>query len=277
MRQLLYLLAALPLLLGSCGNDNDWADPGTDEKGAPLAITVAVATPVDNTVAGMQASTPQSYGAAPFQTRATDNGYATSFDTGDAIGIWVYEGATERYANKQWVRRADGTWEPATTADNVYYNGTAMTVKACFPYDAAATALPEAATFAVQADQSTAAAYRASDLLRNADVTWTGSTSPLALLFTHAMAMVEVVPSSVLNLQSITLQASTVPGGAETVITFWPVIGAGGAPDGTYRALLPGQAVNANLVFTCGNDVFVYPVNKTLEAGKYYRYEVVIQ
>lgn len=69
-------------------------------------------------------------GGDDVKTRATYSGFATSFDTNDAIGVYCWNGTTPVAANVKFTKQANGTWSPAT---KVPYNAS-YTYYCYFPY-----------------------------------------------------------------------------------------------------------------------------------------------
>ena len=69
-------------------------------------------------------------------TRADYSGFpATTFETGDAIGLYAFNGTSYVASNVQFVRQSDGSW---TSTTDVPYGGN-LTYYAYFPYSSAAS------------------------------------------------------------------------------------------------------------------------------------------
>ncbi|MDR0891702.1 MAG: fimbrillin family protein [Mediterranea sp.] len=128
------------------------------------------------------------YGAG---TRATDAGYTTAFETGDAIGVSVVVDG-ELVQNNIRCEYNGTTWTP----DDALYKYNGATYFAVYPYNADNTALQYTAADSVVAfftpdvDQSTIEKYQANDLMT---ATVTNLTSQvLSFKMSHAMSLVEV-------------------------------------------------------------------------------------
>ena len=125
-------------------------------------------------------------------TRTTDNGYGTTFDTGDAIGIFGLkpDGTTLYVNNQKAVRKSDGTWdvEKIPYADGVTYF-------AYYPYREEIKGKKSTdeivSAFTLSINQGTKEAYQAQDILvATGSVNTTDKT--LSLSFTHARSMIEL-------------------------------------------------------------------------------------
>ena len=251
----LSIILCAAALFAACDTTDDLAPGG--QKGTPLSITVAAV--------GFDGGGPD--------TRAAISGYTTAFETGDAIGIFASDGTTS-YTNKKWERQSDGSWSPATAGDNIYYNGGTMTIKAYYPYNTGASAIPTAATFAVKADQSDFdTGYEASDLLLG-NFNWGGQPAAQTLTFGHAMALLEVAAfaNAGYEPQNVTVSALCTTGGTAETVTLYPV------GSGVYRALLPAQTLAAGVVFNYSDtESYYYDLNgTTLTAGNYLRGDITV-
>lgn len=183
------------LLLSACSPDND-ALPGDDDGNTPSAALRIEVSASDFTHAGGDTN-----------TRATDNGTATTFENGDRIGIIVLDNnGTVLSDNIPYIYNG-GAWSFDTGNGEgktiIYYDYKATTYVAYFPYSVEANGIAGAdilaalkAKFLPQYDQRTKDAYRASDLL-----TWSGtpsgstSSKTLDIAFTHAYASLSLSPS----------------------------------------------------------------------------------
>ena len=119
-------------------------------------------------------------------TRATD----TAFEEGDKIGLHIVtDGAA--YLNNAKYTYTDGALVGAQT--NYWYDDEELvsTVLAYYPYEAAAKYKAEGYTFTVEADQSVAGGYAASDLLV-ASTTSKPTKEAVVLPFTHALSKVVI-------------------------------------------------------------------------------------
>ena len=112
-------------------------------------------------------------------TRANYSGFpATTFETGDAIGVYAFDGSSYAASNVRFVKQSDGSWLPD---EDIIYNNS-YTYYAYFPYrattyspstsgtvDAVDTKfgafISDASNYFWQADQSTKAGYTYSNLM----------------------------------------------------------------------------------------------------------------
>lgn len=112
------------------------------------------------------------------QTRVAYSGWATSFETGDQIGIYCWNGTSVVASNVPFTKQSNGTWTTATNT-RVPYNAS-YTYFCYFPYNAShgytpgtsgnadtrfETFITDASNRFWKADQSTKANYDASNLM----------------------------------------------------------------------------------------------------------------
>ena len=171
---------ALLLLVAACGEDvtDTWQDAG---NGSPLTIQVCSD--------GFSSSDGCS-------TRAADMGYTTVFQDGDRLGIV----AEQQDGSKQ---NLCATYNGATKAwEGIYYDSKVKTyISAYFPYQEGLTdqlnnisnaggVLPALKTLLPpSSDQSSLAAYRASDLLTGTCTLHTEGGKSLNVTLTHAYSL----------------------------------------------------------------------------------------
>ncbi len=125
----------------------------------------------------------------PSTTRATD----TSFENSDKIGVYVTAkdealqiGGNE--VNNELFTYNGTSW---TSSRKVYWNNGSHDVYAYYPYSETVNDISDY-SFAVQADQSTAAGYTASDFLWAGKKDVTASASPVTMTFAHKLSNVVV-------------------------------------------------------------------------------------
>ena len=147
-------------------------------------------------------------GAEP--SRATENGYATEFAAGDACGMYMVRNGKVAYANVKLTATVDGTsgdmaWQPETPITGT---GEGEAYYLYYPYQAdmdGQTAVPAGtdqkaksffqpliAGWQPAADQSTVAAYAASDLMTATGIASLNTgTNKIQISFgmTHRMAL----------------------------------------------------------------------------------------
>lgn len=126
-------------------------------------------------------------------SRTVDMGYTTTFVSGDRIGITVIKDGTVILENNIPYEYNGSTWQPVNPANAVHRYPGNITYLVHFPFDAAMdgkrTAAEIFAAFTPQADQSTRAAYTASNLMTGTGVL---SGTQLNVTLTHALSLVEV-------------------------------------------------------------------------------------
>lgn len=186
----LYIVSVALLLLSACSSDNDEL-PGGSNNTLLNALRIEVSASDFTSDNGTN-------------TRATDNGGATTFESGDRIGIIVLDGSDNmlsdnipyKYNGSAWsFDNANGEGKTALYYDN---KAGTLTYLAYFPYSVEANGTTDIAAlkgkFQPQPDQRTKDAYRASDLL-----VWSNPGSvPLKTLeieFTHAYSSLSLSPS----------------------------------------------------------------------------------
>lgn len=197
-RNILHTLWAAALLLTACTQE-EFLLPATSDA-IPFTITV--------TDGGYHTATDGNAAKPPQpQTRAAENGYRTEFTAGDECGLYIVRGGVVAYENIRLTATAgsDGnlTWQPEADANLggglpgeryfLYYPYQAedMTGKTtASATDAAGFFVSLISDWKPNADQSTYAAYTASDLMiatgiANKD----GKQLKLSFSMTHRMAM----------------------------------------------------------------------------------------
>lgn len=275
---ILWAAAVIPLALASCRQE---VVPGeTDGSDAqPFLITV--------TDGGYAAE-------ATDGSRATENGYTTTFTAGDQCGLYIVRG-TEIVYNNICLTATEGTdgslvWQAPAGTD--LYGGVAneryflyypyqtdmtdkVTVANAASDDAAAFFAPLVSGWQPKADQSDYADYTASDLMTAAGTATTNADGTLSLSFrmTHRMAMAVIeMPETVYKFE-----------GQEpyTVFSAVPEFRGNYRPclmsDGSYRYLVnpvaQGKGATLTGSYDDGNRAFtITPSIAT--AGNYKTYEV---
>ena len=191
------MAAALPLAVVSCSRE-ELPSASCEDGVCPLSITVADG----------------GYGAADGQTKAVENGYRTEFTAGDECGLYIVRGGTVVYNNVKLTATAgaDGslTWQPEARvtlaggfSDERYflyypYQSDMSGKTTVSAIDAEVFFAPLISGWQPAADQSTYAAYTASDLMTatGTAVRTNGSIS-LSFSMTHrmALAVIEMPPT----------------------------------------------------------------------------------
>ncbi|MEG1898126.1 MAG: fimbrillin family protein [Bacteroidales bacterium] len=184
------LLLMLAAGVAGCRKEECTATEGNATQGIQLSISV--------TDGGYVSSYPK--------TRATENGYTTTFNAGDQIGLYAVVDNTI-VAQNVCLTAADNGKGGVSWTGNAYYEGATAKYFAYYPYKATVngTPAPTASTavnffadvttkWTPATNQSSYAGYTASDLMtgkgnlsRLADGTYT-----LAFTMTHAMALVVI-------------------------------------------------------------------------------------
>lgn len=271
-------LAAVLLAVASCSKDAPVSPAGTEPE-RPIAITITD-------------------GGYASDTRSMENGYSTEFTAGDACGLYVVRGEKTIYSNvKLTAVRDDATggivWKPedgVTLAgglpDEHYYlyypYQTKMDYKTAAitgsPLTAAEFFAPLIASWWPQGDQSTYAAYTASDLMTADGTAATGANNTLQLSFsmTHHMALVVIdMPKYVYKFTDERVPDYTL----YSPITF--ADNGGGKPldmkNGTYRFLvtpIAPSAMNIEGSFDDGDSRIDLVPSDDIAAGTYKRYVI---
>lgn len=164
----MFFIASLALAVISCKKNGPEAvtppSAGSEEK-LPISIALSV------------------------DTKATDAAY----EAGDKVGIYVsYEAAlasADNYIDNECFTLTDGAWK---SSDGLYWadNSTAADFYCYYPYGTPVDA--KAYAFAVKADQSTLADYKASDFLWGKTMGALPSASAVAIKTAHLMSNILV-------------------------------------------------------------------------------------
>lgn len=161
------LLAVGVLMMASCSNDNETGQGLVTDKGEmQFLFTVGNST-----------------------TRATD----TQFESNDQVGIYVTANGTPLQIGGNEVNNEMFTYNGTawTSVRKVYWNSGSHDVYAYYPYSQKVNDISDYA-FEVQADQSTAEGYTASDFLWAGKKGVTASASPVTMTFAHKLSNVVV-------------------------------------------------------------------------------------
>ena len=229
-------------------------------------------------------------------TRATD--YA--FEAGDRIGIYVVNRKAGGTANTllsqgNWVDNMrftyDGTWTPDAP---VYWldDKTHADFYLYYPYTATVgdvTAMP----FSVNADQSTEAAYKASDLLIGSAKNIAPTESAVSITARHVLSQMAItlVPGNGFTEESlaaadVSVRINGIKTHATVNLATATVTATGEATtvtplqeeDGNYKALIVPQSVAQGNLVTVTVDGRDFNLQKafTFEGGKRHRFTVVL-
>ena len=272
------LQVALILLLAACTREEF---PAIQNKVQQLTISITdggYASVVDNKT-----------------TRAVENVYTTAFTEGDACGLYVVRGTQTLYSNVKLIAERDAdtgdlVWKSENTtplmgglSDEHYY--------LYYPYQAdmsgktatlTGSALTDTEFFAPlvsawqpQDDQSTHAAYTASDLMTAEGIATPDANNTLNLSFpmTHQMALVVIeMPKTIYKFTSTNYPDYTTDTEAEFTGAVQPLR----VTNDTYRYLVNSQATSFPTIegsYNGGNKEFSFTPSG-LTAGKYKIYEV---
>lgn len=276
---ILWAAAVIPLALASCRQE---AVPGeTDGSDAqPFLITVTDGGYASEATDG---------------SRATENGYTTTFTAGDQCGLYIVRG-TEIVYNNICLTATDGTdvslvWQAPAGTD--LYGGVANErYFLYYPYQenmegnvtVADAANGDAAFFAPlisdwqpKADQSDCADYTASDLMTAAGTATANVDGTLSLSFpmAHRMAM------AVIEMPETVYKFSNTPAVPDYTIAASADFSSENKPclmsDGSYRYLVNPEVPGDNVIlagsYDNGNKVFTITPSITT-AGNYKTYKV---
>lgn len=254
----LYTASVALLLFCACSNDHD-ALPGDDgDNTPPAALRIEVSASDFTNDNGTN-------------TRATDNSAATTFESGDRIGLTVLDGTGTvlsdnipyKYNGGAW--SFDGSNNEGKTA--VYYDNKAgtLTYLAYFPYSVEANGVTSLdnlkVKFPPQPDQRTKDAYRASDLLVWSSETGSAPLKKLNIEFTHAYSSLSLpsidITCKITRVEETTTYSSSSIGDVNFTINGNPYF-AYKASDGSYRfiTVLPSLTANDRYFFTYGTKTY---------------------
>ena len=183
---LIYMFLSLVLLCACDGSDEELSDMA-QQSGEALKLTVSAGDFV-------------TYGDTP-DTRAADDGAATTFENGDRIGVIVLDNSGNLLSDNIPYKYNGGSWSFDSSNGEgksaVYYDNKATTYLVYFPYSTGANGVTAIdgikSKFYPKEDQQSEADYRASDLM-----TWqskSGSAQKtLKVTLTHAYNSVSILP-----------------------------------------------------------------------------------
>ena len=123
------------------------------------------------------------------ETRVTDN----NFDAGDQIGLFATLASDDSYLFFDNLLLQCGTGGSLSASEEIFYpeGDAALNFYGYYPYQK--TAVGRELSVSVQADQSTDAAYSASDFLATVKEGVAASTNPVELVFRHCFFRLQLV------------------------------------------------------------------------------------
>lgn len=133
-------------------------------------------------------------------TRTVSDGLGTSWVDGDKVGVFSLP---QEVADNVELRKVGSIWNGQ---DVILPEGQDVTFYAYYPYDSKA----EGTTFTHSVDLDQSNGYNHSDLLIARDAVANAENPVVKLDFEHALALVEVVASSIENISTVSLQAAAV-------------------------------------------------------------------
>ena len=274
------LQAALLLLLVSCTQEEF---PAVQDKAQQLTISVTdggYTSAVENMKTRVE-------------TRAVENGYTTEFTEGDACGFYMVRGGKPVYSNVKLTAEKDAAtggimWKTDGTTLAAGMDGESYYLY--YPYQAdmaGKTATPAEGAVMTDAeffkplidgwqpgdDQSTHAAYTASDLMKaGGSTTGTGNTIHLSFAMKHRMALAVIeMPKTVYKFIDANVPDYTVGAEATFTGTAKPLRMA----DGTYRYLVHSSMPTIEGCYDGGNREFTITTSASHPVvGEYKRYKV---
>ena len=274
------LQAALLLLLVSCTQEEF---PAVQDKAQQLTISVTdggYTSAVENMKTRVE-------------TRAVENGYTTEFTEGDACGFYMVRGGKPVYSNVKLTAEKDAAtggimWKTDGTTLAAGMDGESYYLY--YPYQAdmaGKTATPAEGAVMTDAeffkplidgwqpgdDQSTQAAYTASDLMTaGGSTTGTGNTIHLSFAMKHRMALAIIeMPKTVYKFIDANVPDYTVGAEATFTGTAKPLRMA----DGTYRYLVHSSMPTIEGCYDGGNREFTITTSASHPVvGEYKRYKV---
>ena len=257
--KIIRLLGIIPLLLlVSCSNtDSDLGLNERENAKISFEITVNKATATVSN-AGPRVSTRSAYG--------------TSFDEGDAMGVYIVKGDGGLQSSGNWVdnmklRYSEGRFIPEFPSGKEYYpaGGEPLSFYAYYPYQeniADATSWE----FSVQTDQRDKNNLSKSDFLTASTLNQVNANGPVKLNFRHLFALVELSVAdggigaqmsdeidvrleTCLSRVNLNLATETIIPGGSTAVQMYRVEQKNDRnyfSSYTYRAFIPAQTVAAN-------------------------------
>lgn len=226
------MAAVAMLAMNSCEKENEM-NTG-EQKGTPVEFEMNISSTSTKT--------------------ATDDNYATTFQNGDAVGIYQIDNTGVVVANAQYVY--DGTNWNASGDKKIYaQEGSTYSYYAYYPYKADAGEDPSSIAMTIENDQTSG--FEKNDALMANNSTVTSGSSKVELTFSHAFALVQVnlkgdeakkeatvtlrniFPTATLNLTGNTVLDAT---GSTTEVKMWSH-----SDNATfvYRAIVPAQTIKA--------------------------------
>lgn len=273
--RLLMLLGSL-LWLASCSSDNDELFPDPQGNGQ-INFEMSFAGENDN----------------PKTKVATATNFTSTWENGDKIGVYIVKGsggllASGNYADNVELTYNNGTWATATPQ---YYpnDGDNLSFYAYYPYDAGMTN-PNTYTFNVPIDQASnnGEYYKKNDFLWVKLENVSKSDNAVVLLFSHALAMIEIAISDNVPTQPAVnlLEAVTdctinlanqgiIPGSTKKTIQMWRRLAVFSGNNTFFRwALVPPQTMDIRFVWTKNNIPYTLTpaTNATLTSGNIKKY-----
>ena len=277
------LQVALLLLLAACTKEELSA---IQDEAQQLSITV--------TDGGYISATSADPNASP-TTRTVEKDYATEFTTGDACGLYVVRGSQMIYSNVKLTAERDAAtgnivWKPddgtmlsGGLSDEHYYlyypyqanmDGKTATVPPGATLTDVSFFRPLVNSWQPQDDQSTHAAYTASDLMtaKGSAAKDANNTLRLSFSMTHRMALAVIeMPKTVYKFIDANVPDYTVGAEATFTGTAKPLRMA----DGTYRYLVHSSMPTIEGCYDGGNREFTITTSASHPVvGEYKRYKV---
>ena len=266
------ILAAAALALAACGNDENLND-------GPVAIRLSSSLEV--------------------QTRAASGIQGSAFDEGEQVDVFITEDAqTPTTTYPQPLTYTTGTGGAMTPSVQPYFptSGEDVNIYAYYPANTVKdmNESAEDVTFTVEADQSTDASYKASDLMFGMAANPVGrQSSAIPVTFRHLLSKITVnltpgdgnpsLDGATVSLMNVRLDAQLTPsdgtvaegtGTQDESVTV--TTGTGGS------AIIPVQTVASGKQFirvqlqTGGNLYYTLPQNATFQGGKVYTYNIKV-
>lgn len=250
---LIYMFLSLVLLCACDGSDEELSDRA-QQSGEALKLTVSAGDFV-------------TYGDTP-DTRAADDGAATTFENGDRIGVIVLDNSGNLLSDNIPYKYNGSSWSFDSSNGEgksaIYYDNKATTYLVYFPYSTDADGVISIdglkSNFIPKEDQQTEENYRASDLM-----TWQSPSSSaqktLNVTLAHAYNSVSIQPkvhytlddgqdTDFLHPAPAISDVHFVAGDKNIVIPY-------AAADGSYRYILPADFTgNVRCFYTLDNKTY---------------------
>lgn len=268
--RLLAMAAVAMLAMNSCVKEENLNNG--DKKGTPVEFEMGV-----NSVS---------------RTDTPDDGYTTTFVTGDTVGIFVYKDDAPVVQNACYKLNADGKWVAQDKLITVEKN-TEYSYYAYYPYKAENT---DASSMNFTVSSLQTESYTDNDVLIANSGKIAAGTTTVQLQYSHSFALVEVNLKGALVTKGATVTLRNIQRAAAINLITGEVGTASGTPGivemkassknaedapFSYRAIVPAQTITSGIdlmtIYSYGkNYKITYNKDVAYEKGKLRHYDVTL-